>query len=175
MAFDQNGSTWQNVYIQMNPKWGALEINEEQTAAINALMIILFVPLFTKGIYPFIESRFGKFQLLDRMWIGMVLAGVSFIIMAIYEEKINNMDESVFETSESGMRICNKQNPDKCMPGYWILFPYIVLTFAEVMFSISGLNLTYQEVGKSMKASSASLWLLTVSIGNILVYISLLI
>lgn len=170
MAFDQNGSTWQNLYILMNSNWvGALSINEEQTTAINALLIILCVPLFTNGIYPLIENRFGTFKLIDRMIAGMILAGISFIIMAGYQQQIDSMPSTLYKyTGEGDNRVLKCVGGKECMNGSWILIPYLVLTIAEVMFSISGLNLTYQEVGKTMKASSASLWLLMVAIGNLL-------
>jgi POT family proton-dependent oligopeptide transporter len=51
----------------------------------------------------------------------------------------------------------------------WQFFPYLVITIAEVMVSITGLEFAYTQAPKSMKSSIMSMWLLTVFFGNQLV------
>jgi len=48
-------------------------------------------------------------------------------------------------------------------------FQYLVITIAEVMVSITGLEFAYTQAPKSMKSSIMSMWLLTVFFGNQLV------
>jgi dipeptide/tripeptide permease len=50
----------------------------------------------------------------------------------------------------------------------WQLLAYLVLTAAEVMVSITGLEFSYTQAPASMKSIVMSLWLLSVSAGNVL-------
>ncbi|KAJ3091398.1 hypothetical protein HK102_000674 [Quaeritorhiza haematococci] len=169
MAFDQNGTTWQNQYAQMNWKWGPVTFSDQMSSNLNPVFIIALVPVFSHFVYPFVEKRFGEFKLLDRMLVGMFLAGISFVIVGIFQTVIDSNLDVLEWDAKAELYICNQdKNPERCMHGAWQIIPYFVLTCGEILFSISGLNFTYNEVGKRMKASSASLWLLMVSIGNIL-------
>jgi POT family proton-dependent oligopeptide transporter len=51
----------------------------------------------------------------------------------------------------------------------WQFFPYLVITVAEVMISITGLEFAYTQAPRKMKSSIMSMWLLTVFFGNMLV------
>jgi dipeptide/tripeptide permease len=50
----------------------------------------------------------------------------------------------------------------------WQLLAYLVITAAEVMVSITGLEFSYTQAPASMKSIVMSLWLLSVSAGNVL-------
>jgi dipeptide/tripeptide permease len=168
MAFDQNGSTWQNQYTQMRPiQFGSFKISEEQVQTLNPILILLLVPVFQTVIYPFIENRFGKFKMLDRLMAGMFLAAISFGFVGLVQSWIDARPELLIMNSEGTFLVCNPDLMDQCVNGWWQLLPYFVITCGEVMLSITGLSFTYQEVGSKMKSSSASLWLLMVALGNI--------
>jgi len=53
----------------------------------------------------------------------------------------------------------------------WQVPQYLVITLGEVMFSITGLEFAYSQSPPSMKSCIMAAWLLTVSIGNLLVVI----
>ncbi|XP_073975440.1 peptide transporter family 1-like isoform X1 [Rhodnius prolixus] len=53
----------------------------------------------------------------------------------------------------------------------WQLPQYFVITFAEIMFSITGLEFSFTQSPDSMKSVISSIWLLTDSFGNIIVLI----
>ncbi|XP_055915652.1 peptide transporter family 1-like isoform X2 [Eupeodes corollae] len=53
----------------------------------------------------------------------------------------------------------------------WQLPQYFVMTAAEVMFSVTGLEFSFTQAPASMKSVLQACWLLTVAIGNILVVI----
>jgi POT family proton-dependent oligopeptide transporter len=50
----------------------------------------------------------------------------------------------------------------------WQFFPYLVITIAEVMISITGLEFAYTQAPRAMKSSIMSIWLLTVFFGNLI-------
>ena len=50
----------------------------------------------------------------------------------------------------------------------WLIPQYIIITVAEVMVSVTGLEFAYAQAPKSMKAVIQSFWLLTTCFGNII-------
>lgn len=49
------------------------------------------------------------------------------------------------------------------------LIQYFVITSAEIMFSITGLEFSYSQAPQSMKSVLQACWLLTVAFGNLIV------
>ena len=59
----------------------------------------------------------------------------------------------------------------KTVPMFWQIPQYLTITSAEVMFSITGLEFAYSQSPTSMKSCIMAAWLLTVSVGNLIVVI----
>jgi len=81
--FDQMGSSWVLQAERMErtisvPFFGTVELLAAQLQAINPLLILIFTPLFAIKVYPWCEQR-SRFGTRERLWLGMVLAGVSFL------------------------------------------------------------------------------------------------
>lgn len=104
----------------------------------------------------------------QRMIAGMVFVALAFISTGLIQFFIDQNKSVLIFDEKAGIDICDQTRAQECVHGAWQIIPYILLTIGEILFSISGLNFTYEEVGKRMKASSASLWLLMVSLGNVL-------
>lgn len=134
---------------------------------VNPVFIVLLSPLFSNYVYPAIDKSFPhKFGLLSRMVAGMMLTGLSFIVCALYQAKIDKTCVPTdFTSNGQSQTICYSEDFSTA----WFLIPYFLITAGEVLFSVSGLNFTYNEVGKRMKSSCAALWLVTVAVGNLLV------
>jgi len=54
---------------------------------------------------------------------------------------------------------------------FWMVPQYFIITLGEVFLSVTGLEFAYSQAPQSMKSVLQSFWLLTVSIGNIIVLI----
>ncbi|XP_017794191.1 PREDICTED: peptide transporter family 1 [Habropoda laboriosa] len=61
-------------------------------------------------------------------------------------------------------------NPNS-MSMLWLIPQYVIITMAEVMFSVTGLEFAFTQAPVSMKSLLQATWLLTVAFGNILVVI----
>ncbi|XP_032688512.1 solute carrier family 15 member 1-like isoform X6 [Odontomachus brunneus] len=61
--------------------------------------------------------------------------------------------------------------PPNSMHMMWLLPQYIIITMAEVMFSVTGLQFAFTQAPKSMKSLLQAGWLLTVAFGNLIVVI----
>ncbi len=146
--FDQTGSSWVLQAEKMD-KWVNLgfvkfELLASQIQAINPLLIMIFIPLFTSVLYPFV-NKFFHLTSLRKIIIGMFLAGVSFAILAVAESLIlAGATPSIL----------------------WQFWAYVILTAGEVMVSITGLEFSYTQAPNSMKSIVMGLWFLSVSLGN---------
>jgi POT family proton-dependent oligopeptide transporter len=54
----------------------------------------------------------------------------------------------------------------------WQILPYIVLTFAEILVSTTGLEFAYTQAPREMKSVVQSLWLVTNTLANVAVAIA---
>jgi POT family proton-dependent oligopeptide transporter len=149
--FDQTNSTWVMQGMQMTPVsipyWPGehLSIGAEQMQSANPAIVMVLVPLFTLLIYP----RMGKFASpLKRMAYGMFIAAMSYLVVAGLQDQI-----------EDGAHLCV----------LWQFAPYFILTTAEVLLSTTGLEFAFREAAPEMKSAIMSFWLLTVSLGNLMV------
>ena len=144
--FDQTNSTW----VLQGEKMLAfdflgLHIGAEQMQSANPLLVMILVPLLTLLLYP----RLGRFASpLRRMSYGMFLGAFSYVIVAWLQQRL-----------EAGAQLSVA----------WQTVPYIVLTTAEVLVSTTGLEFAFREAAPEMKSLIMSFWLLTVTVGNLLV------
>ena len=58
---------------------------------------------------------------------------------------------------------------DGVVHGLWQIIPYFIMTVAEVLVSITGLEFAYTQAPRAMKSTIMSFWLLCVTFGNLLV------
>lgn len=146
--FDQTGSSWvlqaENMDKFVDLGFVKFELLASQIQAINPLLIMLFIPGFTSFVYPAINKVF-KLTAPRKIIIGMFIAGFSFALLGIAQ-----------------MAIVGGATPSIL----WQFFAYVILTAAEVMVSITGLEFSYTQAPNSMKSFVMGLWLLSVALGN---------
>jgi solute carrier family 15 (oligopeptide transporter), member 1 len=111
--FDQQGSSWVEQASKLDGNFTAFTIQPEQMQVANPLLILAFIPLCEFAIYPFLRI-FGIQRPLQKMSLGGVLAGVSFLCSMVLEMQIN------------------AAKPDK-INMLWQLPQIIVMTLAEVI------------------------------------------
>jgi POT family proton-dependent oligopeptide transporter len=122
-----------------------MEIGAEEMQSANPLIVMGLVPLMTLLIYP----RLGKLASpLRRMSSGMFVAGASYLVVAALQKHI-----------DAGAHLCV----------LWQFVPYFILTTAEVLVSTTGLEFAFREAAPEMKSAIMSFWLLTVTMGDLLV------
>jgi proton-dependent oligopeptide transporter, POT family len=148
--FDQHGSSWILQAERMDRGLFGLSVKPSQVAALNPLLVMMLIPVANGLIYPAVEKLGFQATPLRRMTAGMVIASSSFVAVALIQH--------VMDTSP----------PDSVHVG-WQLIPYLLLTLAEVMVSITGLEFAYTQAPRRMKSTIMGFWLLTVSLGNVLV------
>lgn len=143
--WDQSGGEWITQASKMDLHFAGINWLPSQIGAINAIMILSFIPLFQYVVYPAI-SRVFPLTPLRKIGIGLVVTGLSFLVSAWIETQL-----------AAGLK-----------PSIgWQLPAYALLSAGEVMVSITGLEFAYTQAPKHMKAMVQAIYLLAVSAGNL--------
>ena len=143
--FDQTGAAWVLQADEMNREIFGFTLLPSQIQAINPLMILVFIPLFAKVVYPLIHSVFPLTPL-RKISIGFFVPVPAFLIPAWIEMRI-----------DAGARPTI----------LWQLLAYTLITAGEVFVSITCLEFSYTQAPTKMKSLIMAFFLLSVSLGNL--------
>jgi len=142
--WDQSGGEWVLQAEKMDLHFIGITWLSSQIQAVNAVMILAFIPLFQYVIYPAV-SRVFPLTALRKIGLGLVVAGLSFLVSAWIESQIR-----------AGLR-----------PNIgWQMPAYALLSAAEIMVSITALEFSYTQAPKALKSVVMALYLLSISAGN---------
>ncbi|XP_031697495.1 solute carrier family 15 member 2-like, partial [Anarrhichthys ocellatus] len=84
--FDQQGSRWTLQATRMNMAFGdAFVIKPDQMQMLNALLILLLIPVFDLVIYPLVGFCRINITPLRKMATGMIFASLAFIAATLVE------------------------------------------------------------------------------------------
>jgi POT family proton-dependent oligopeptide transporter len=114
-----------------------------QVPALNPLMVMLLIPLMNL-LYTYCDKVGLKTTPLRRITVGMLIAALSFVAVAFLQERIDAQSEGTVWFA-------------------WQIIPYLLITVAEVMVSITGLEFAYTQAPKRMKSIIMGFWMLTVA------------
>jgi len=150
--WDQSGGEWVLQAEKMDRKFLGIEWLSSQIQAVNAIMILAFIPLFQYVIYPAINKVFPLTPL-RKIGLGLIAAGLSFLVSAWIETQL-----AAGHVPNIG----------------WQMPAYALLSAGEIMVSITALEFAYTQSPVHMKSIIMSLYLLAISAGNLftaLVYV----
>ncbi len=145
--FDQHGSSWVLQAEKMDRNVFGMQLESSQIGALNPIMVMVLIPIFAFGIYPAIEKLGFKMTPLRKMSAGMLMTAFSFVVVAMLQFAL-----------DAGQTVNVA----------WQFIPYLIITMAEVMISITGLEFAYTQAPRAMKSTIMSFWLLTVFVGNLI-------
>jgi POT family proton-dependent oligopeptide transporter len=142
--WDQSGGEWVLQANKMDLQFMGFTWLPSQIQAVNAVMILVFIPLFQYVIYPAI-GKIYPLTSLRKMVIGLAVTGSSFLVSAWIERQF-----------VAGMK------PNIA----WQLPAYALLTAGEIMVSITSLEFSYTQAPKAMKSVIMALYLWSITAGN---------
>jgi POT family proton-dependent oligopeptide transporter len=143
-----NGTTWslQARSDLMDKDIGlGITLLPAQVQVVNAVFILVLVPLFSYLIYP-LCGRFVTVTPLRKIGAGLVVTASSFLVIAWIESRI-----------QAGIVVSV----------WWQILAYVILSAGEVLVSITGLEYSYKQAPLSVKSFIMALFLLAVSVGNL--------
>ena len=100
------------------------KVDGERMQAVGSILVMIWVPILTYLVYPLCEKLGLRPTALRRMGVGMVLAGVTYVISGWMQGRI-----------DAGVKLSLA----------WQLVPYIVLVAGEVLVSATGLEYAFAE------------------------------
>ncbi len=143
--FDQTGSSWVLQAQDMDRNWLGVTWLASQIQAVNPVMILILIPTFQFLVYPAID-RVWKLTPVRKISLGLFVMVGGFAMVAMAQGLID-----AGERPSIG----------------WQILAYAILTAAEVMVSITGLEFAYTQAPKTMKSVIMALFLMSVSLGNL--------
>lgn len=146
--WDQSQSEWVVQASKMDLNFLGIRWEAEQISFVNAAFILAFIPLFSFVIFPAFNKAGLKVTPLRKIGVGFVLTALSFVIIAIIQGWIDAGEKPNI---------------------YWQIIAFVVLTAGEVLISITGLEYAYTQSPPTMKSTIMACWLLTVTLGNVIV------
>ena len=143
--FDQTQSSWVHQARDLDCVVFGYEILPSQIQAANPILVMIFIPLFTYVVYPFLNRVWGLTPL-KKIGLGLLITAPAFAIVAWTQ-----------------VRIDGGETPHLI----WQIFAYVIMTAAEVMVSITALEFSYTQAPKKMKSFIMGVYLLSITLGNV--------
>lgn len=150
-VWDQCLSEW-TLYAEkmdrnINLGFTSFIIEPGSMSTFNTIFLLLFIPFFNYVLYPALDKAGLKTRPLRRLGAGLVLTALSFVVIAFTHASIEHGGSPSM---------------------WWQVLAFLILSAAEVLVSITGLEYAYTHSPKSMKSTMTGIWFLVVSFGNLI-------
>ncbi|MSU77563.1 MAG: MFS transporter [Gemmataceae bacterium] len=137
----------------------------EQFGVLNPILIVIFVPLL-QLLWNVLERRIGlRMRPTDKMMLGFILTAMTMGVMALAGYLCGPFTE---RPDAGGVMRRVVENSSK-VTIYWEVLAFVLLTAAEVLISVTGLELAFVAAPASLKSFVTALWLLTVGLANLFI------
>lgn len=127
--------------------FGLFTLKAGQVQVVNGIFILMLAPVFSFGVFPFVH-KFVKVTPLRKIGVGLVVMGASFIVVAKIEDWLMQ---------------------GETVSVWWQFLAYFILTAAELLVSVTALEFSYKQAPLRIKSFIMALFLLSTSLGNLLV------
>jgi proton-dependent oligopeptide transporter, POT family len=141
----QYGSSWFNQAEQMNRDVFGWQMESAQMEALNAILILIMVPLFAYAVYPALERAGLRPTMLRRMTAGMFIAAPAFLSAAMIQRWIEGGDHPHIA---------------------WQAIQYVIIAVAETLVSVTSLEFAYSQAPRRMKGAIMSMYTLSIGGGS---------
>jgi dipeptide/tripeptide permease len=157
-VFDSTGSVWLLQRLDMAMCLGLLCLEPDMLGFLNPLLIIILIPVFDQLLMPCLErcatDAAGRRSWLyptplRKMAVGMQFGALAFVISGALQAGV----------VARGPGALNQ----------WLQLPqFLLITVAEILVSITGLEFAYSQSPPDMKSTVLALYFLCISIGDML-------
>ena len=141
--FDQQGSAWVLQAERMDRHF-IIDWDPSQAQWLNPALVLLFIPLFNRVIYPAFDD-FWPLTPLRKISIGLFLTVPAFLLPAWLEARLD---------------------AGETVNIVWQLGCYIIMTAAEILISITALEFSYTQAPRRMKSVVMGVFFASVAAGN---------
>jgi POT family proton-dependent oligopeptide transporter len=145
--WDMNSAEWALQAAKLNLNIGIFGIRmlPSQVQFVNAVLLLVCIPVFNLLLYPFVEKLGIKVTPLRKIGTGLFVTGLSFVVIAFVQMSLKAGHQPSI---------------------WWQILAFVILSAGETMVSITGLEYAYTQSPPSMKSTMTGLWYLTYSVGT---------
>ena len=131
---------------------------------IDPLVLIIFIPIFEKIIYPLLRRLNINFKPISRITCGFICASLAMAWTAIVQHLIYSTGPN-YSFDHTPCSSCQKYNNISVA---WQIPSYFLIAISEIFAAITGLEYAYTHAPASMKSIILSVLLFTSAIGSAL-------
>jgi len=145
--WDMNQSEWalQADKLNLNLGIAGIKLLASQVQVAGAVFILVMIPFCNYVLFPLLKKSGIKLSPLRKIGAGLFITALSFIIIAMLQTRIQNgFSPSV----------------------WWQILAYLLLSMAEVLVAVTGLEYAYTQSPPSVKSTMTAIWFLAYSIGT---------
>jgi POT family proton-dependent oligopeptide transporter len=173
MAYEHNDTLWiafTRDYVHLPQLPGMSHpIPPDQLQFINALCVIIFIPVFTL-LFARLDPDVKIFTAMRKIFAGFLFTALAagLIALAAYSwhgQAVTQMVERVVDGQTKMVPIVVATDKVSVL---WVVGAYIVLTIGEVLLYGTALELAYTAAPKTMKSMITACFLVTNFLGNLI-------
>jgi POT family proton-dependent oligopeptide transporter len=127
-----------------------ITMSPAQLPTLNPLLVMIIIPALNVLVYAPLRRRGFEVRPLQKMATGMFVAAAAFAAAALLQAAIERAGEG-------------------SVHAVWQVIQYVLITTAEVLVSITGLEFAYTQAPRAMKSTIMGFWLFFIALGNLLV------
>lgn len=133
--YDQQGSRWTLQATRMDGDIGFMDIKPDQIQFLNPFLILIFIPLYEVAFYP-VLNLLGVRRPLQKLTLGMILAGVAFMISFTLEWQLMKTYPVLPKGNEGHVRIYNTIPCNYKVDGFQETFDLKSLTLSPNLINV---------------------------------------
>ncbi|TMW59639.1 hypothetical protein Poli38472_004708 [Pythium oligandrum] len=140
-------------------------ISSAMLSILDSGVILIFIPIFDKIIYPLVSAMGIQLTLLRKIGAGLVFSLLSMVVAGWIEQE---RKRTSFVSGIGSNCVNDDENlPMSNLSVWWQTPQYLLIGISEILTSISSYDLFYSEVPESMRSVCQALNLLTTTLGYI--------
>ncbi|TFL03477.1 peptide/h+ symporter protein [Pterulicium gracile] len=118
---------------------------------LNPITLIVFIPIFDRGIYPLLRKWKINFTPIKRITTGFFIAGLGMLYAAV-------LQHFIYQRSPCHNNLptqCRKEDetPDPVPMSVWVIAgPYVIMGISEIFASITSLEYAFTKAPKRMRS-----------------------
>nr|CCA20815.1 Protondependent Oligopeptide Transporter (POT) Family putative [Albugo laibachii Nc14] len=170
-VYGQQGSNFVLQGCQMDLRFASTAssstplLSSAMLSILDSSVILAFIPIFDKIVYPFLHSVGMEPTLLRKIGAGLFCSILAMLMAAWIEYK--RKQAGSIENIPSNCAASHEALPMSAISVWWQTPQYLLIGIGEILTSISAYDLFYSEVPPSMRSVCQALNLLTTSLGYI--------
>ncbi|XP_071108042.1 solute carrier family 15 member 4-like [Haliotis cracherodii] len=165
VIYSQMQSTFFLQSERLNIKIGDVKIPAAMLAIFDILIILVFIPLVDRVIYPLFRRLGHPLKQLQRMGVGLLLVGGSVVtagVVEVYRKQVMSGRGAVIQ-------VLGDEKFNASSMSVLVQVPQFAFVGAsEVFASITGLEFAFTQAPPSMQGLLTGLFLMTWGLGNFL-------